>query len=271
MDVGSLAFCRARENDFTYQVLKTGTFECKSSGFWLLWKNRKAWQGWSCAHVEAIAGRGSGVGGRVASGCRQPGRGSHPDSAARALPGSGESTPLLCASISASATHADNPQATRYEHCEKCRSRSSKCSVGLIVTRGAAFDGCVLLLCPTLERPSAKTRDVTRDLPKPPASGRAPRASRHRKREGEKHPGGARSHRWPFTSGQAQGVLLVTASGVNNSALDVIRDPALLAGRRQRGGECKRFPLKWSWETKGSRRNYFEPRQVTQASKFNEP
>lgn len=165
----------------------------------------------------------------------------------------------------------DNPQATRYEHCEKCRSRSSKCSVGLIVTRGAAFDGCVLLLCPTLERPSAKTRDVTRDLPKPPASGRAPRASRHRKREGEKHPGGARSHRWPFTSGQAHGVLLVTASGVNNSALDVIQDPALLAGRRKRGGECKRFPLKWSWETKGSRRNYFEPRQVTQASKFNEP
>lgn len=181
------------------------------------------------------------------------GRGSHPDSAARALPGSGESTPLLCASISASATHADNPQATRYEHCEKCCSRSSKCSVGLIVTRGAAFDGCVLLLCPTLERPSAKTRDVTRDLPKPPASGRAPRASRHRKREGEKHPGGARSHRWPFTSGQAHGVLLVTASGVNNSALDVIQDPALLAGRRERGGECKRFPLKWSWETKGSR------------------
>lgn len=63
--------------------------------------------------------------------------------------------------------------------------------MGLIVTRGAAFDGCVFLLCPTLERPSAKTRDVTRDLPKPPASGRAPRASRHRKREGEKHLGGA--------------------------------------------------------------------------------
>lgn len=71
VDIGSLAFCRARENDFTYQVLKTGTFECKSSGFWLLWKNRKAWQGRSCAHVEAIAGRGSGAGGRVASGCRR--------------------------------------------------------------------------------------------------------------------------------------------------------------------------------------------------------
>lgn len=163
------------------------------------------------------------------------GRGSHPDSAARALPGSGESTPLLCASISASATHADNPQATRYEHCEKCRSRSSKCSVGLIVTRGAAFDGCVLLLCPTLERPSAKTRDVTRDLPKPPASGRAPRASRHRKREGEKHPGGARSHRWPFTSGQAQGVLLVTASGVNNSALDVITRSGVASRKKGTG------------------------------------
>lgn len=47
-------FCRAQENDFTRQVLKTGTFSCKSSDVWLLWKNLKAWQGWFGAHVEAI-------------------------------------------------------------------------------------------------------------------------------------------------------------------------------------------------------------------------
>lgn len=45
---------------------------------------------------------------------------------------------------------------------------------------------------------------------------------------------------------------------VNNSMLEIIKDRVFLAERREQRGEWKQFPLKWSWETKGTR-NYFEP------------
>lgn len=58
---------------------------------------------------------------------------------------------------------------------------------------------------------------------------------------------------------------------MNNSALEIIKDPVSLAGRREQRGEWKQFPLKWSWETKGTQRTILSLRQVTQDSKFNEP